>query len=117
MFSLKGLLDHTAELIYDMMYLLTAIGLPPGGSSTVHIYTQTIHRTQNKQYIEKHNNFGIPVMDRTSRSIPWTTGKWNLSTVITNVVLKNINAHSKQTTELCYSVQQLHYNSAPPLTR
>jgi uncharacterized integral membrane protein len=27
------------------MYLLTAIGLPPGGSSTVHIYTQTVHRT------------------------------------------------------------------------
>jgi len=25
--------------------LLTAIGLTPGGSSTVHIYTQTIHRT------------------------------------------------------------------------
>jgi len=32
-------------LIYDMIYLLTAIGLTPGGSSTVHIYTQTIHRT------------------------------------------------------------------------
>jgi len=29
---------------YDI-YLLTAIGLSPGGSSTVHIYTQTIHRT------------------------------------------------------------------------
>jgi len=43
--------------VYDMIYLLTAIGLPPGGSSTVqystvqygtaqystvHIYTQTI---------------------------------------------------------------------------
>ena len=28
-----------------MIYLLTAIGLPPGSSSTVHIYTQTIHRT------------------------------------------------------------------------
>jgi uncharacterized integral membrane protein len=27
------------------MYLLTAIGLTPGGSSTLHIYTQTIHRT------------------------------------------------------------------------
>jgi hypothetical protein len=28
--------------------------LPPGGSSTVHIYTQTVHRTtQNKQYIEQ----------------------------------------------------------------
>ena len=28
----------------DMIYLLTAIGLSPGGSSTVQIYTQTIHR-------------------------------------------------------------------------
>jgi hypothetical protein len=31
--------------LYDMIYLLTAIGLTPGGSSTVQIYTQTIHRT------------------------------------------------------------------------
>jgi len=28
-----------------MIYLLTAIGLSTGGSSTVHIYTQTIHIT------------------------------------------------------------------------
>jgi hypothetical protein len=43
-------------MIYDMIYLLTAVGLPSGGSSTVHIYTQTIHRTtQNKQYIEQKN--------------------------------------------------------------
>jgi uncharacterized integral membrane protein len=28
-----------------MIYLLNAIGLKPGGSSTVHIYIQTIHRT------------------------------------------------------------------------
>jgi len=42
-----------------MIYLLAAIGLSPGGSSTVHIYTQTIHRTtQNEQYIEQHNNLG-----------------------------------------------------------
>ena len=33
------------DMIYDLIYLLTAIGLTPGGSSTVHIYTQTIHRT------------------------------------------------------------------------
>ena len=40
---------------HDMLYLLTAIGLPPGVSSTVHIYTQTAHRTtKDKQYIEKH---------------------------------------------------------------
>ena len=42
-----------------MIYLLTAIGLSPGGSSTVHIYTQTVQRTtQNKQYIEQHNSLG-----------------------------------------------------------
>ena len=28
-----------------LVYLLTAIGFTPGGSSTVHIYTQTVHRT------------------------------------------------------------------------
>ena len=28
-----------------MIYLLIAIGLTPGDSSTVHIYSQTIHRT------------------------------------------------------------------------
>ena len=28
-----------------MIYLLTAIGFTPGGSSTVHIYKQTVHRT------------------------------------------------------------------------
>jgi len=31
-----------------MMYLVTAIGLPPGGSSTVHRYTQTVHTTTQK---------------------------------------------------------------------
>ena len=40
-----------------MVYLLTTIGLTPGGSSAVHIYTKTIHRTtQNKQYIEQHKS-------------------------------------------------------------
>jgi len=40
-----------------MIYLLNAIGLSPGGSSTVHIYTQTIH--QKKKYIEQHNNLDV----------------------------------------------------------
>jgi hypothetical protein len=42
-----------------MIHLLTAIGLTPGGSSTVHIYTQTIYRTTKQQrHIEqqKKNN-------------------------------------------------------------
>jgi len=36
------------------MYLSTAIGLTPGGSSTVHIYAQTVRRTtQKKQYVHR----------------------------------------------------------------
>jgi hypothetical protein len=38
-------LSFTLKTYSDMIYLLTAVGLSPGGSSTVHIYTQTIHRT------------------------------------------------------------------------
>jgi len=39
-----------------MIYLLTAVGLTPGGSSTVHIYTQTVHRTTqwNRIYGTEH---------------------------------------------------------------
>ena len=44
-------------MIYDMIYL-TAIGFTPGGSSTVHIYTQTIHRTaQSTQTIHRATHF------------------------------------------------------------
>ena len=35
------------KIWYDI-YFLTAVGLTPGGSSTVHIYT-------HKQYIEQHD--------------------------------------------------------------
>jgi hypothetical protein len=37
---------------YDIIYIyiyITAIGLTPGGSSTSHIYTQTIHIIQRKE--------------------------------------------------------------------
>ena len=48
------------------MYLLTAIGLPPGGSSTVHIYThnthydkkQTIYRTTQKKQRDNFTRTG-----------------------------------------------------------
>jgi len=40
------------------MIYLTAIGLTHGGSSTVHIYTQTIHRiTQRTQTIHRTTQF------------------------------------------------------------
>jgi len=41
-----------------MIYLLTAIGLTLSGSSTVHIYIQTIYIEQHnrhKQYTKQHN--------------------------------------------------------------
>jgi len=41
---------------YDMIYYLTAVGLTPGDSSTVHIDTQTIHRTTewNRIHRDEH---------------------------------------------------------------
>ena len=56
-----------------MIYLLTAIGLSPGGSSTVHIYTQTVQRTiQNKQCIEQHN------WKSADRAPSWLVIPWHL---------------------------------------
>jgi len=55
-----------------VIYLLTATGLPPTGSRTVHIYTQTVHRTtQNNQYIEKHNFWKSAGRAPSLRVIPW----------------------------------------------
>ena len=49
-----------------MIYLLTAVGLPPGGSSTVHIYT-------HKQYREQHKLLIWKSADRAPslRVVPW----------------------------------------------
>ena len=51
-----------------MIYLLNAIGLTPGGSSTVHIYTLTIHRT-TQITTEQHKGKGkaIPLQAWTGR--------------------------------------------------
>ena len=37
--------NYAENIILILMYLLTTIGLTPGGSHTAHIYTQTIHGT------------------------------------------------------------------------
>jgi hypothetical protein len=50
---------YTTWDVYDMIYL-NATGLPPAGSSTVHIYTQTIQRTtQSTQTIHGTTQFNI----------------------------------------------------------
>ena len=78
-----------------LIYLLTAIGLSPGGSSTVHVYTQTIHRTtQNKQYIEQHNNLGecgpCPVLASYTLAFALQLGKKHGKTSVMVAASKNI---------------------------
>jgi hypothetical protein len=46
--SLSNKYDYDTAGLY---YLLNAVGLTPGGSSTVYIYTQTIHRTTQRDRI------------------------------------------------------------------
>jgi hypothetical protein len=41
--------DKIKEFLWYDKYV-TAIGLTPGGSSTVHIYTQTVHRMQRTEH-------------------------------------------------------------------
>jgi len=42
--------------ILMLIYLLIAIGLTPSGSSTVHIYTKTIHSTTQRKRIPRTGN-------------------------------------------------------------
>jgi hypothetical protein len=72
----------TAETRWNDTIYLTAIGLSPGGSNTVHIYTQTIHRTiQNNQYTEQHNNWKSASRAPSWLVIPWHLPyKWGKST-------------------------------------
>ena len=50
--------------VYDMIHLTAAIRLTHGGSSTVHINTQTIHGTTQ--------NLGrVPACAPSLRAIPW----------------------------------------------
>jgi hypothetical protein len=46
------LLYDTFDMVYIyILYIyLTAIGLKPGGSSTAHIYAQTVHRLQRTEH-------------------------------------------------------------------
>jgi len=89
----------------ELTYLLTAIGLPPVGSITVHICTQIIHRTtQNKQYIEQHKNFGrvraVPRLCELYRGIYLTTGE---------KARKNISQGSRPQTEIIYTLSTMNY--------
>jgi hypothetical protein len=90
---------HQAGFIYkiilpkyvDMMYL-TAIGLPPCGNSTVHIYTQTIHRTtQPTQTI--HRTQFTKMLKQYIYIYIYSVSKLKPLPVILNISVKYIHAH------------------------
>jgi len=51
-----------------MIYLLTAIELLPGGSSTVHIYTPPIHRTTQSTQTIHRTTQSTQTIHRTTQS-------------------------------------------------
>jgi hypothetical protein len=54
-----------------MIYLFTAVGLVPGGSSTVHIYTQTIHRTRQSTQTIHRTTQSTQTIHRTKQLTNW----------------------------------------------
>ena len=62
------------------MYLSTAIGLTSGGSSTVHIYTQTLHRTTQIKTI--HRTTQITTEQHIKQLIWKTSGRAPYSRVL-----------------------------------
>ena len=52
-----------------MIYLLTAIGLTTGGSSTVHIDTLTIHRTTQLKHRNKLIYITMQLIHRTTQLV------------------------------------------------
>jgi len=54
-----------------MIDLLTAIGLTPGGSSTVHIYTRTIHRTTQSTQTIHRTTQSTQTIHRTTQLTNW----------------------------------------------
>jgi hypothetical protein len=65
---------HPFLNIYDYYLFLTAIGLTPGGSSTVHIYTHkqyTEYRERNARNDIKKKKIGSAGHVPSLRVIPW----------------------------------------------
>ena len=74
----SGTNPKTAHLLvwYGVIYLLTEIGLSPGGSSTVHIYTKTIHRTIRNKTIHRITQ---QFWKSAGRAPSWLVIPWHLS--------------------------------------
>jgi hypothetical protein len=53
-------IEKLLQIRCDMIYLLTAIGVTPGSSSAVQIYTQAIHRTTHRHRIQRTHSECVP---------------------------------------------------------
>ena len=62
--------DSASRNFWYLIYLLTATGLSHGGRSTVHIYTQIIHRTIHRATQQFWNSAG--------RAPSWLVIPWHL---------------------------------------
>ena len=63
-----------------MMYLLTAFGLTPGGSSTVHIYTQRVRGTTQlttRTTLQQNHTINNRTVQLTTRITQLTTEEHN----------------------------------------
>jgi len=82
-----------------MICLLTAVGLTPSGSSTVHIYIQTIRRTiQSTQAIHRttidtNNNITIQSTQTIHRTTIDTNN--NITTQSTQTIIEQHNRHKQ----------------------
>jgi hypothetical protein len=52
------MVNSAIDLSHNDIYL-AAIGLTPGDSSTVHIYTQTVHRIQRTEHTYESKNLKL----------------------------------------------------------
>ena len=81
-----------------MIYMLTAIGLPPGACSTVHIYTQTIQRTTQKQTVH-----------RTTQKFWKSAGRAPSGELYPDICLTTEKKHGKTSVYVCVCVFHFDY--------
>ena len=109
-------------LIFDILiYLLTAIGLTPGGSSTVHIYTQKIHRTTQEmalRFLENSCKSRLELRFLQQKALALLSSLYHLISFCSNAIhnlktyeiIKEINTTSLQMLRHLTELATLPYN-------
>jgi hypothetical protein len=102
-----------------MIYLLTAVGLPPGGSSTVHIYTQTVQQqysthlhtnsTAAVQYTVTHKQYSSSTVHSCTQTVQqqYSTQLHTNSTAAVQYTVAH-KQYTEQHSETEYTEQNIH---------